>query len=217
MAEIKKIPTQPKEIDVFNRYSGRNKLKVILITTIIALFATLFIYFFAKSMLTYTLTYVTYGGTCYGKEVEPQEYMFLDKTVAPEGLQKEGYYIAGFYTDPEFKDEFKFGRGIWKSRTIYIDWQPGYAVQLFFVDGEDTVDRPEGNKTGFSLAHLKTYYEQYVKPNSVYEMPLVFNDIEGNMHKGEQLLWFYNQDGTDDPFDSTDDPFETKTFTVDQT
>ncbi len=40
-------------------------------------------------------------------------------------------------------------------------------------------------------------------------MPLVFNDIEGNQHEGEQLLWYDNVKGTGDPF-------ETKTFVVDK-
>lgn len=209
MPTINGVEVSARESDVFNRYSGGNKFRVTLITAILATVAFLLIYFFAKSMAIYTLSFVTYGGTSYGNEVETQEYNFLDKTVMPEGLQKEGYYIAGFYTDPGFSKPFKFGRAIWRSKTIYIDWQPGFAVQLFFVDGEDTVDRPEGNKTGFNLNYLKTYHEHYVAPGSEYEMPLVFNDIEGNQHKGEQLLWYDNIEGTGDPF-------ETKTFTVDK-
>lgn len=214
MPEINRVPTEPKEIDVFNRYSNRNKLKVILITSIVAIVAFMFIYIFAKSMLTYTLTYIADGGTCYGQEVKPQEYMFLDKTKLPEGLKKEGYYIAGVYKDPEFKNEYVFGKPIWRSRKLYIDWQPGYAVQLFFAEGEDDNDRSEGNKTGINEKYLKTYYEQYVKPNTEYEVPLVFNDIEKNKHYGEQLIWFYNENGYDNPELSSDDPFETRTFTI---
>ena len=71
------------------------------------------------------------------------------------------------------------------------------------------MDRPEGNKTGFTHNYLKTYYEHYVAPGTEYEMPLVFNNVEGNQHKGEQLLWYDNIEGTGDPF-------ETKTFTVDK-
>ena len=209
MPTINGVEVSAREIDVFNRYTGRNKFRVTLITAIIAIVGFLLIYFFAKSMAIYTLSFVTYGGTSYGSEVETQEYNFLDKTVMPEGLQKEGYYIAGFYKDPEFSKPFKFGKAIWRSHTIYIDWQPGYAVQLFFVNGEDTTDRPEGNKTGMNEYYLKTYHEHYVAPGSEYEMPLVFNDIEGNEHKGEQLLWYDNIEGTGDPF-------ETKTFTVDK-
>lgn len=209
MPTINGVEVSARESNVFNHYSGRNKLKVTLISAGIFIVAFLLIYFFAKSMMTYTLAYVTYGGTSYGNDVQTQEYHFLDKTIMPEGLQKEGYYIAGFYTDKNFKNEFKFGKSIWRSKTIYIDWQPGYAVQLFFVDGEDTVDRPEGNKTGINEKYLKTYHEHYVAPGSTYDMPLVFNDIEGNEHKGEQLLWYDNIEGEGDPF-------ETKTFTVDK-
>ena len=209
MPTINGVEVSARETDVFNRYSGRNKFRLTLITVILATIGFLLIYFFAKSMAIYTLSFVTYGGTSYGSDVETQEYNFLDKTAVPEGLQKEGYYIAGFYKDPDFKKEFKFGRAIWRSHTIYIDWQPGYAVQLFFVNGEDTIDRPEGNKTGMNENYLKTYHEHYVAPGSEYEMPLVFNETEGNQHKGEQLLWYDNIEGTGDPFESN-------TFTVDK-
>lgn len=209
MPIINGVEVSAKESNVFNHYSGRNKLRVILISVGIAVVAFFLVYFFAKSLVTYTLSFVTYGGTSYGNEVEPQEYRFLDKTILPEGLQKEGYYIAGFYTDKNFKNEFKFGRPIWRSNTIYIDWQPGYAVQLFFVDGEDDLDRSDVNKTGINEKYLKIYHEKYVKPGSTYNMPLVFNNIEKNQHKGEQLLWYDNEEGEGDPF-------ETKTFTVDK-
>ena len=131
MPTINGVEVSARETDVFNRYSGGHKFRTTMITVVCSLIAFIIIYFFAKSMLTYTLSYVTYGGTSYGKDVETQEYSFLDKTVLPEGLQKEGYYIAGFYKDKDFKKPFKFGRAIWRSHTIYIDWQPGYAVQLF--------------------------------------------------------------------------------------
>ena len=209
MPTINGVEVSARESNVFNHYSGRNKFKVTIISATIFIVAFLLIYFFAKSMITYTLSYVTYGGTSYGNEVQTQEYSFLDKTIMPEGLQKEGYYIAGFYTDKNFKHEFKFGKPIWRSKTIYIDWQPGYAVQLFFVNGEDTVDRPEADKTGINENYLKIYHEHYVKPGSEYELPLVFNDIEGNQHSGEQLLWYDNIEGEGDPF-------ETKTYTVDK-
>lgn len=199
--------SQPKEVDVFNKYKGRNKLRVTLITVGLSLFAFLIIFFFAKSMLTYTISYVTFGGTSYGKEVSTQEYRFLDKTYLPEGLKKEGYYIDGFYKDEDFTKSFKFGRPMWRSTTIYIDWKPGYAVQLFFVNGEDSVDRVEGNKTGIDENYLKLYHEQYVKPGSTYTLPKVFNDVEDNKHYGEQLLWYDNIEGVGEPF-------EKKTYTL---
>jgi hypothetical protein len=205
MPNINGVEIQDRESNVFNHYTGRNKFKVILISAGIAIVAFLLVYFFAKSMITYTLSYVTYGGTSYGNDVETQEYHFLDRTVVPEGLQKEGYYIAGFYSDKDFKNEFKFGRSIWRSKTIYIDWQPGFAVQLHFADGEDTIDRPDADKTGITEKYLKTYHEHYVAPGSIYDLPLVFNDINGNQHYGEQLLWYDNPE-------CTGDPFETKTF-----
>ena len=81
MPTINGVEVSARESNVFNHYSGRNKLKVTLISAGIFIVAFLLIYFFAKSMMTYTLAYVTYGGTSYGNDVQTQEYHFLDKTI----------------------------------------------------------------------------------------------------------------------------------------
>jgi len=203
-------PQSPKEIDVFNRHSNLNKLKIIAIGIIIAVVSITVLYFFTKSLLTYTVTYHTDGGTVYGEELEASQYRFLQKTKEPKNLKKEGYYIAGYYTDAKLTNEYKFGKSIWRSINIYVDWQPGYAVQLFFAEGEDDTERPEGQKTGINQARLKMYHEQYVKPGTEYSMPLVYNDVElkGGLHQGEQLLWYLDED-------CSGDPFSEKTFNMD--
>jgi len=103
-------PQSPKEIDVFNRHSNLNKLKIIAIGIIIAVVSITVLYFFTKSLLTYTVTYHTDGGTVYGEELEASQYRFLQKTKEPKNLKKEGYYIAGYYTDAKLTNEYKFGK-----------------------------------------------------------------------------------------------------------
>lgn len=183
----------PKEIDVFNRFSHRNKFKVTLITLAIALVSFLAIYFFAKSILTYTISYETYGVLVFGEELKDDTYHFLEKTRAPKNLKKEGYYIEGFYEDEAFTKRYKFGNLVWNSAHLYVNWQPGYAVQLFFAEGEE-------EKSKMTEEYLKLYHEQYVAPNSNYTLPRVYNDIkEDEEHYGEQLLWFENPECTGDP------------------
>jgi hypothetical protein len=152
----------------------------------------------------YTIKYETYGGLVFGEELQDDNYSFLDKTHEPKDLRKEGYYIEGYYTDAEFKNRYEFGKSIWKSRTLHVNWQPGVAVQLFFAEGEDDADRNQAEKTGFSEATLKLLYEQYVKAGTTYTLPLVYNHVEGNKHFNEQLLWYTNEDLTGDPIMTKD-------------
>ena len=208
MAEIRK-PSQPKEIDVFNRFSNFNKLKIVAIGLAIALVLCTAIFFLVKIFTTYTISYETFGGTVFGEELQSDTYKFLEKTNEPQNLKKEGYYIAGYYSDKDMNTKFEFGKRVWNSKTVYVDWQPGYALQLFLADGEDTVDRVEHDKTGITQDYIKLYYEQYVKPGSSYQLPLIYNDIEGNEHYGEQLLWYQDESAEGMPFD-------TDIFTVDK-
>lgn len=198
----------PKEIDVFNRFSRFNKLRTILIAIAIAIVSFCAIYFFSKSLLVYTITIIPDGGLVYGEEIEVSSYRFLDKTKAPVGFKKEGYYIEGYYCNANMTDRYTFGKSIWKSATLYVNWQPGYAVTLEFADGEEEL-------SNMSLDYLKTYHEQYVKPNSEYTLHAVINDIPfvsglgQNNHEGEQLLWFENPE-------CTGEPIEIKTYKVDR-
>ena len=200
--EYRNQSSQPKEIDVFNRFSRHNKIKTVVIAVTIAVVSFFVLYFVTKSMFSYTIKFVADGGRVYGQELEDEyRYRFLERTKLPEGLKKPGYYIAGFYKDAKMKHEFEFGKPMWRSRTIYIDWQPGYAVVLDFVNGEDNVDRIETDKTDFDLEYLKIYHEQYVAPGVQYTLPRVFNDKAGNKHYNEQLLWYDNEKGEGEPFE----------------
>ena len=195
-------PQQPKEIDVFNRYSKFNKIKSFVLWLYIAVVLCTGVYFLAKIFTPYTISIETYGGTIFGERVEDRSYRFLERSEEPKNIKKEGYYIAGYYTDKNLKNEFEFGKRVWNSKKLYIDWQPGYALQLYLAEGEDTAERSEHDKTGITQDYIKLYYEQYVAPNSSYQLPLIYNNIEGNEHYGEQLLWYLNEEAEGMPFDS---------------
>ena len=213
---------QPKEIDVFNRFSRHNKLKVILIAIGMAIVGIVALYFFSKSLFTYTITIVPDGGTIYGDMMKQTvfEYKFLERTSPIEGLKRKGYYIDGFYKNSEKTKKFEFGKRLWRSQTVYIDWQPGYAVELFYVDGEDVSDRIKEDTTYYDETRLKNYHEWYVKPGTTYNVPLIYNDQiilnsagdkNLNDHYDEQLLWYDNEEGTGDPI-----PLDTLSFTMDK-
>ncbi len=199
---------ETKEVDVFKKYSRFNKLKVIVISTIIFLVLSVSFYLFAKTLFPYYITYETDGGLEYDHELKPQEYSFRERTHAPENVKKKGYYLVGWFTDKACTREYKFGQKIWSSFTLYAKWAPGYAVLLNFADGEAKGEVEGYEDKYISTTQLKVYYEWYVKPGTNYELPHVFNTVEG-AHKGEQLL-FYDDAGC------TGDPYENKTFTVDR-
>lgn len=201
-------PKTPKEIDVFNRFTKFNKLKITLITLGIALVSFIVLYCFIKSLMPYTITIIPDGGLVYGKEIEPVTYRLWERTIEPVGFKKEGFYIEGYYKNKNMTDRYEFGSPIWRSHTLYVNWQPGFAVQLRFAEGEMEY-------SNMSLEYLKTYHEQYVKPGSQYTVHKVINDIpylkqEGVLnHEGEELLWFEDAD-------CSGDPIEAKTYTVDK-
>lgn len=203
MAHIDK-KNNPKEIDVFNRFSNLNTFKNVLIAVAIAGVMAVVIFFLVKVFSDYTINYETFGGTVMGEELGEDSYKFLQKTREPENLKKEGFYIEGYYTDKNFNHKYEFGKSIWKSRTLYVNWQPGYAVQLFFVDGEDDTERNQAEKTGIDEEYLKMVHEQYVAPDTTYTLPLVYNEVEGNKHFGEQLLWYTSPDATGMPIITKD-------------
>lgn len=185
-------PKTPKEIDVFNRYEGKsNKLRVIAITLAIALVVSTLLYFFSKSLIVYHVSYETYGGTVFGEELKPTEYRFLQRTHRPENLRKKGFYIEKYCTDKKLNNEYTFGKMLWSSKKLYVDWQPGVAFILNFAVGEENSD--------LSLKNLKLYYEEYVKAGSEYSFPLIFNTNKESSHYGEQLFFFDNPECTGDP------------------
>lgn len=182
-----------KEIDVFHKYTRNNKLKVILISSLIALVVITLLYFVVKAFTPYYISYETYGGTILGQPVPTDKYAFLEKTREPQNVKKEGFYIEKYCTDESFNNEYKFGNPIWQSAKLYIDWRPGYALVLNFAD---SAEEQMGN---LSTADLKLYYEQYVKPGSTVSLPIVYNTNEKSLHYGEQLLWYENPECTGMP------------------
>ena len=190
---------EPKEVDVFRKYTRFTRLRLIIISSVIFLVLLVFFYLFAKTLFPYYITYQTDGGMEYDHELKPQEYSFRERTRAPEHVKKPGYYLVGWYTDKACTKEYKFGQKIWSSFTLYAKWAEGNAIILNFADGEENTD--------MSTYDLKLYYEWYVKPGSEYFLPHVFNNSENSNHKGEQLLFYENPE-------CTGVPFADKTFVV---
>ncbi|MGN0960842.1 MAG: InlB B-repeat-containing protein, partial [Christensenellales bacterium] len=147
----------PEEVGIKKKYGKHNKLRTILITLIIALVVFGAIYTMSRLLMIYKVTYVTYGGLVYGEEIEDAEYKYLAKTIEPVGLKKEGYYIEGYYLNSNMTSRYEFGTEIKNNIKLYVNWQPGYAVQLNLADGEE-------EWSNITLEYLKTYYEQYVEP-----------------------------------------------------
>lgn len=211
MSEVEK-PKSVKEVDVFNRFSHLNKLKTIFIASAIAIVSFCVLYFFCKSLITYTITYETNGGLVYGQPIEDDKYKFLQKTKAPVGLKKmdlknnTGYYIVGYYTDPEMKNEYTFGKSIWRSLKLYVKWEEGHTLELHYAEGE-------AGKTNLKEDYIRIRYEQYCQPGTEYTLPLVYNTEpylkeEGVVnHEGEQLLWFEDKS-------CSGNPISVKTYTI---
>ena len=143
----------PKEIDVFNRHDRFSKLKVIGISILIAIVSITALYFFVKSLLTYTVEYNLNGGYVYGSTLEPQKLKFLQKVEEPKNVKKRGYYIEYWSKDEDMGSKFRFGTPIWNSMTLHVKWAEGVAVRLHFAEGEENDDLP--------LEDLRGYYEQY--------------------------------------------------------
>lgn len=187
------MPVEPKEVDVFKKYSKNNKLLIVLLAILIASVVVTAVYFFAKSLFKYTVTFELNGGYVYGVEDPTIELGFLEKIYTPH-VKKEGYYLEEWCKDEGLTKSFKEGSPIWRDTTLYAHWEEGFAVRLHFADGEENSDLP--------VAALKGLYEEYVKPGSTWSLPLVFNTNKDSLHYGEQLLWYDNEDCTGDPFES---------------
>lgn len=191
---------EPKEVDVFKKYSKNNKLLIILIAILIASVIVTAIYFFAKSLFKYTVTFELNGGYVYGVEDPTIELGFLQKIHTPKA-KKEGFYLEKWCKDENLTETFKEGTRIWSDTNLYAKWEVGYAVRLNFAEGEESED--------LLIKDLKGLYEDYVKPGSTWSLPKVYNTNKDSLHYGEQLLWYDNED-------CTGDPIESKTFEVTQ-
>lgn len=184
---------EPKEVDVFRKYSKNNKLLIVLIAILIASVIVTAIYFFAKSLFKYTVTFELNGGYVYGVEDPTIELGFLQKIYTPKA-KKEGFYLESWYKDEGLTDTFKEGSRIWRDTTLYAKWEEGFAIRLNYAEGEENADLP--------IKDLKGLYEDYVKQGSTWSLPKVYNTNKNSVHYGEQLLWYDNPECTGDPFES---------------
>ncbi len=182
--------------NVWNKYDKKHTRRKVWTIVIICLILSAVIFIFAKSLITYTLTFDTMGGT----KIESVEMSFLQKIERPKkNPRKRGYYLAGWTKDKEGKEPFMFGSQMWWSTTIYAKWEEGVAIELNFADGEENED--------LSTAELKEEYEEWVKIGVASELPLVYNTNVDSVHYGERLLWF------EDP-SCSGDPIFGKTYTL---
>lgn len=186
------MPEEVKEVDVFKKYSKNNKTLIVLVALLIAVVIVTALYFFAKSLFKYTVTFELNGGYVYGVEDPTIKLGFLEKITTPK-TKKEGFYLEEWCTDEELNDSFKEGTRIWRSMTLYAHWEPGFAVRLNYADGEENTDLP--------IKDLKGMYEDYLKPGSTWTLPLIYNQNKDSLHYGEQLLWYDNAECSGDPFD----------------
>lgn len=196
MADNRDLSKLQGEKNPFNKYDKKyTSLKVWLIA--IASFVLLVVLFFiAKGLLSYTLDFDTMGGS----RVESQTLTFLEIMEMPDEIPtKSGYYLAGWTKDKAGTKPFPFGSKIWWSTTAYAKWEDGVAIVLEFADGEENED--------LSIAQLKGLYEEWLKPGSADELPLVINQNENSLHYGERLLWFEDEDCSGQPLYS-------KTYTL---
>lgn len=188
MAENTDLSKLEGEKSPFNKYTKKySRLKALLIT--LASFVLIVVLFFiAKGLLTYTITFDTLGGT----EVQSQTLTFLEIMKAPEEIPtKAGYYFAGWTKDKANTKPFPFGDKLWWSTTAYAKWNDGVAILLEFAEGEENED--------LSTAELKSTHEVWLKPGSAFELTSIVNTIEGSLHYGERLVWFEDEDCSGEP------------------
>ena len=98
MSELGDISKLQGDKNVFNRYDRRNTGKkvwaIVIIVAILIIAATLY----AKSLLMYTLSFDSMGGT----EIPSIELEFMAEMHRPKELPKKaGYYLAGWTKDKE--------------------------------------------------------------------------------------------------------------------
>lgn len=188
MADYSDISELRGERNPFNKYSKQHTvLKVWAIVFLSAIIITA-IFFFAKALLTYTITYETFDGS----DITDSKYKFLEIMEEPtEKTKLSGYYLDGWTKDRDGKTPFPFGDKIWWSATAYAKWEEGVALVLNFADGEENSDMTE--------TELKENYEIWLKPGSKGTLPIVYNQKEGSGRYGERLLWFEDEECLGEP------------------
>ncbi len=80
--------------------------------------------------LTYTVNFITNGGTV----IAPLTVAY-ESTIKNPTVTKTGYDFAGWFKDSEFSEEFDFASTITEDTTLYVKWTPAtntaYTVEYF--------------------------------------------------------------------------------------
>lgn len=82
------------------------------------------------------ITYHANGGSV----VEPDYVIVGDVTVVPAAPQREGYTFAGWYTDEDLTEEFRFGSELESNIDLYAKWTPKtvpYQVVYWLENADD--------------------------------------------------------------------------------
>lgn len=192
MGALEDLSRLQGEKNAFNRYDRKHTRRKVWIIVIIVAILSAAMWLYAKTLLTYTLSFDAMGGTA----VPSAELGFMDEMIRPKSdPKKPGYYLAGWTKDKEGKKPFEFGAGIWWDTTAYAKWEEGVAIKLNFAIGEENSDLSQEELTA---------KEEWYKPGTSTGLPLITNTNQNSPHYGERLLWFEDENCTGDPiFDKT--------------
>lgn len=137
--------------------------------------------------------------TLYAKWLDNYEVLFyaegveyIDPLVVAEGqlvtkpkIRREGYTVYGWYTDPNFTNEFDFNTPITNDLTLYARWNQVYTYTIeYHLNGGE--NNPENNITVYSI----------------FDLPIALHEPtrEGYTFLG----WYGNEYFTFGPFDEID-------------
>ena len=123
---------------------------------------------------TYTVTYDANGhGRTWVDYVQVEEGQSV--TTPEDPVADPGYEFAGWYTEPECKNEFDDGTGIYKNETLYAKWgKEPYSITYDLDKGTNNEDNP----TSYNVE----------TPTIVFQKPT----RDGHSFGG----WFYDSDYT---------------------
>ena len=192
MGALEDLAKLQGEKNAFNKYDRKHTRRKVWTIVIIVTILVVAMWLYAKTLLTYTLSFDAMGGTA----VPSAELGFMDPMVRPKAdPKKPGYYLAGWTKDKDGKKPFVFGSGIWWDTTAYAKWEEGVALKLYFAVGEENDDLSQEELTA---------KEEWYKPGTSTGLPMITNTNPDSPHYGERLLWFEDENCTGDPiFDKT--------------
>ncbi|MBQ2737341.1 MAG: InlB B-repeat-containing protein [Clostridia bacterium] len=140
----------------------------------------------AQDNNTVTLTFDTMGGS----NVKSQILNKGATSIKPAAPEKEGYYFSGWYTYPDYENEFSFDKPLTSSTTVYAKWTQISGTQLLVNDYQDSVSAVK-DVSFHDILRDETTGKYYV----VYKIGEVRNlivyrasDIEYNSG-GQSITW----------------------------